>query len=94
MDIYQCMDCGERWTHGGLQQSMSEVAQHVDMLRHQVLVGEIDQLAEMRRQVLAGKSFRAPSQNPNPIPPRDGSENKAPSLPVGRLETFGDGVPG
>lgn len=45
MDIYQCMTCGERWPHEGLERNMDIAITHQSK-GHVVRVGDIDNLAK------------------------------------------------
>ena len=45
MDIYQCMTCGERWPHEGLERNMDIAIIHQSK-GHEVRVGNIDNLAK------------------------------------------------
>jgi hypothetical protein len=53
MDIYQCMTCGERWPHEGLERNMDIALVHQGQ-GHEVRVGNIDRLA--REYKIAKKS--------------------------------------
>ncbi len=88
MDIYQCMGCGERWTHGGLRESMIAVAQHQEQFGHLVLVGEIDNLAELYKKAQNGTTIAIPAQTA--MPSRESRDEPVESQeePGGRLESW------
>jgi ribosomal protein L37AE/L43A len=80
-DVYQCLACGARWAHGGMEASWLEAQQHAAMPGHEeMLVGEIEALAETRRR-------RAVDPAPAPLQVPD--LNKPEILPAGQVMTWG-----
>lgn len=74
IDVYQCMNCGDRWVHGGLRDSFIRAANHFEETRgapeggHIVLVGEIDALQAQYEAIKAGKQgMPVFNDNNNPL---------------------------
>jgi len=76
MEIYQCMSCGERWAHEGLEVNMDRAITHQSR-GHNVFVGHIDVLAKQYEAVKNGAAIPAPDESvdPRPVSPEPEEEH-------------------
>lgn len=67
MEIYQCMTCGEKWPHEGLERNMDIATQHQSR-GHIVKVGNIDKLAKEYRKVRKERVVIVANDSTDPRP--------------------------
>ena len=68
IDVYHCMNCGDRWTHGGMRDSFVRAAQHTEEMKHLVLVGDMDILQAQYERIQAGEALPSPNDANDPRP--------------------------
>lgn len=83
IDVYQCMNCGKRWTHGGMRDSFITAAHHTENDKHIVLVGDMDKLQAQFERISAGKEGMPRfNDNNNPLSGPDTANDE------GRVEAW------